>query len=104
MIPDDIHYYKDIILGSIGGIVSYLFDFKRAKKDKVEFNFSISLLLINVILGAFMSYMVGTVLDTKTFGRDFIIGLSGFFAFAILVFAEAKFPEWIIDKVTVKKG
>lgn len=99
-------YYKDIFIGICGGVASYLFKYTRTTPKET---FSITSLFVHIVLGAFVSYMIGTVIEPKTYGRELIIGFSGFFAFAILIFAESKFPEWlfnfidILHKATIKK-
>jgi len=92
---------KDIALGAAGGIVAYLFDYIKARKDgNTAFQFMITSMLINVILGAFIAYTVGSVIPLDTIGRDAIVGFSGVTAYNILLIAESKFATWIVDKIT----
>ena len=95
---------KDIILGTMGGMVAYLFDYSRAKRDseKKEFPFMMSSMIINMALGAFISYIVGSVIPIDTVGRDAIVGLSGVTAYNILLIAESRFATWVVDKITKK--
>jgi hypothetical protein len=95
---------KDVLLGFIGGAVAYLFDYIKARKDgNVEFKFMFTSMLINMMLGAFVAYSVGTFIPVDTTGRDAIIGFSGVTAYNILLLAESKFATWIMDKLTGTK-
>ncbi len=95
---------KDIALGMAGGVVAYLFDYSRAKRAKdEEFSFMFSSMFINMTMGAFVAYTVGSMLDSSTIGRDAIIGFSGVSAYNILLLAESKFATWIIEKITGKR-
>lgn len=99
---------KDILLGSIGGFIAYIFNFERSKKDKNKIEltekveFSISSMLTYIFLGMFIGYLMGTVLEPKTYGRDVLISLGGFSAFSILVVADSRFAEWIYEKFNKK--
>lgn len=93
---------RDILLGAVGGIASYLFDMKQARDKKEDIKFSLTTLSINVFLGCFVGYMVGTLLDASITGRDAIVSFSGFTAFGILVFIQSKFAEWLYDKIIKK--
>lgn len=92
--------FRDIMLGLVGGAVAYLFDFSRAKREENAFRFQISSMLINMILGAFVAYMVGTLIAQDTTGRDAIVGISGVTSYQILLVAESRFVTWIVKKMT----
>ena len=92
---------KDILLGMAGGVVAYLFDYSKAKRDGDErFTFLFSSMLINVALGAFVAYTVGSVIPMDITYRDAVIGFSGVTAFQIILLAESRFAEWVIEKVS----
>ena len=100
---------KDILIGAIGGMIGYLLDYITAQKkkdngEKVIFIFRYTSLFINMILGAFVAHIVGDILN-EDFGdyRNAIIGLSGVTSYQILILAESKFVNYIVDKV-IKKG
>lgn len=95
---------KDVLLGMAGGLVAYLFDYSRARRngDK-DFVFMFSSMFINIILGAFVAYVVGTLIPTDVVYRDAMIGFSGVTAFQIILLAESRFASWIIDKITGNK-
>jgi len=96
-------HVKDIFLGLIGGVVAYLVKYRKEKEISIhtgqiiEFDFMI--LFTNMILGGFMSYLVGTLIDPHTTGRDFILGSVGISSYAIAIFIESKFAKIIIDKI-----
>ena len=95
--------FKDIFLGLVGGLISYLFDYSKAKKNgNEEFIFRVSGMVINMALGAFVGYVIGTLLPIETTGRDAIIALSGVTSYNILLLAESRFAVWIFERVTGK--
>ena len=95
--------FKDILLGLVGGLISYLFDYSKAKKNgNEEFIFRVSGMVINMSLGAFVGYVIGTLLPIETTGRDAIIALSGVTSYNILLLAESRFAVWVFEKVTGK--
>ena len=95
--------FKDIFLGLVGGLISYLFDYSKAKRNgNEEFIFRVSGMVINMSLGAFVGYVIGTLLPIETVGRDAIIALSGVTSYNILLLAESKFAVWIFERVTGK--
>ena len=95
--------FKDILLGLVGGLISYLFDYSKAKRNGNEqFIFKVSGMVINMSLGAFVGYVIGTLLPIETTGRDAIIALSGVTSYNILLLAESRFAVWIFEKVTSK--
>lgn len=94
---------KDILLGFVGGAVAYLFDYMKARKNgDTEFKFMFTSMLINMCLGAFVAYSVGSFVPMETTGRDAIIGFSGVTAYNIILIAESRFAQWIMDKITKK--
>ena len=95
--------FKDIFLGLVGGLISYLFDYSKAKRNgNEEFIFRVSGMVINMSLGAFVGYVIGTLLPIETVGRDAIIALSGVTSYNILLLAESRFAVWIFERVTGK--
>ena len=95
--------FKDIFLGLVGGLISYLFDYSKAKRNgNEEFIFRVSGMVINMALGAFVGYVIGTLLPIETTGRDAIIALSGVTSYNILLLAESRFAVWIFERVTGK--
>ena len=96
--------FKDVLLGLLGGLIAYLFDYKKADKEGRAAIFKVSGVVINMALGAFVGYVMGTLLPLDTTGRDAIIALSGVTSYNILLLAESRFATWVFDKVTGKKS
>ena len=94
--------FKDVFLGLVGGLVAYLFDYKKADKEGRASIFKVSGVIINMALGAFVGYVMGTLLPIETTGRDAIIALSGVTSYNILLLAESRFAVWIFERVTGK--
>ena len=95
--------FKDVLLGLVGGLISYLFDYSKAKRNGNEqFIFRVSGMVINMSLGAFVGYVIGTLLPIETTGRDAIIALSGVTSYNILLLAESRFAVWVFERVTGK--
>jgi len=91
--------FKEIILGGAGGIVAYLFDFQRQKKALQDIPFSFSAMFINMCIGAFVAYTLGSFIDHTISGRDGYIGLIGVTSYAILGIVESRFAKIIIDRI-----
>jgi hypothetical protein len=92
--------FKDVFLGVIGGAISYLFDFSKARRNGTTFAFQLSSMFINMALGGFVAYLIGTILESDMQFRDAIIGISGVTSYQILLLAESKFAIWIFNKIT----
>lgn len=91
---------EDIILGGMGGCTVYLFDYLKAKREGDEdFVFRISSMLINVVLGMFVSYAISGLLSPDNAYRHGILLLSGFSAYNILTLAESRFAEFVFNKI-----
>lgn len=92
---------KDIMLGTVGGFIAYLFDYSKARRAKdTSFVFRFSSMLINMALGGFVAYCVGAYLPIDVEGRNAIIALSGVFGFNILLLAESNIASGILGKAT----
>ena len=89
---------KDVILGMFGGVIAYLFDYSKARRCNEPFKFLVSSMIINMLLGAFVAYLTGSLLDMDFKYRDAMVGLSGVTAYNILLIAESKFAEVIINR------
>ena len=89
---------KDVILGALGGVVAYLFDYSKASRCNTPFKFLLSSMIINMMLGAFVAYLTGSLFDSDFKYRDAMVGLSGVTAYNILLLAESKFAEALINR------
>lgn len=107
VVGSKLHLVRDLLLGLAGGAISYVFDYSKAKRGgDLEFNFMISSLLVNMVLGAFVGYSVGSIIEDDMHGRDAIVAFSGVAAFNILLVAESRLAGFLlelIDKYTGRK-
>lgn len=94
--------FKDVLLGLLGGLIAYLFDYKRAGKEGKEAVFKVSGVVINMALGAFVGYVIGTLLPPDTTARDALIALSGVTSYNILLLAESRFATLVFEKIVGK--
>lgn len=107
--PDykDIFYYleyiKDLIIGFFSGVVAYLFEYEKAIRNKEQVTFSFISLTISIILGCFIAYLVGTLIDKDIIYRDSIIALSAISSFKIIELSQTRVSDWIVDKLVDKK-
>lgn len=90
--------FKDVMLGVIGGAIAYLFDFSKARRNNNAFVFQISGMCINMAFGAFVAYMIGSLIPIDTAGRDAMVGVSGVTSYQILLIAESRLATVIINK------
>lgn len=94
---------KEVILAGAGGTVAYLYDYTKTSKTNEMHKWSNKALFINTILGAFVGYVVGSLIPIDVTYRDAIIAFSGVSAFTIIGIIESRFAVWIIERVTGKK-
>ena len=89
---------KDILLGAVGGVITYLFAYEKAKRGGSKIVFSFASLTINIALGCFVAYLVGTSLPLDIQFRDIVISFSALSAYNILLLVESRFAEWLLNK------
>jgi len=94
---------KEVILAGSGGVVAYLYDYTRLSKSNSEHRWSNKAMAINTVLGAFVGYVVGSLIPIDVTHRDAIIAFSGVSAFTIIGIIESRFAVWLIERVTGKK-
>lgn len=91
---------KDILLGGVGGMVAYMFDYTTQKdKNHVDVVWNTKTMFINCFIGAFVAYSFGSFIPHDILGRDGIIGMIGVSSFAILGIVESKFAQYVVDKL-----
>ena len=94
---------KDMVIGFIGGGVGYLLKYSRDRRTGTDVPFSLSLLLINIIVGGYAAYMFGSLFPGDMHYRDFIIGATGVASYPILQFIEFNGVDialYMIEKLT----
>ena len=108
--PNQFNYYwlvlvmlKDVVLGLVGGLIAYVFSYSKAERSGTEaMVFKVSSMIINMILGAFVGFVCGTLLPVDTVGRDAIVALSGVTSYNILLLVESRFANWVFEKFIAK--
>ena len=96
--PNLLNVLFDMGLGGLGGLCAYLYDYNKASRGEKEFIFRMSSLMVNVVLGVFVSYAMSGLIDTEAVYRNAVLLMSGFSAYSILTIAESKFAETIYDR------
>ena len=94
---------KEILLAGTGGVVAYLYDYTRISKIDSEHRWSNKSMVINMVLGAFVGYTIGSLIPIDVIYRDAIIAFSGVSAFTIVGIIESRFAVWLIERLTGKK-
>lgn len=90
---------KDVILGGAGGIIAYMFNYTKQKETLEDIKWSNQTMFINLCIGAFVAYSLGTFVPLDTAGRDGIIGLIGVTSYAILGIVESRFAKIVMDRI-----
>jgi hypothetical protein len=98
-----LHVFKDVLLGMIGGLIAYLLKYKREKEKNDSYVFSWVSLFINIILGGYVSYLFGTVIDPQWQYKDFVIGSVGVASYPILIWIEANALSIILKKAGINE-
>jgi len=89
---------KDVILGGFGGVVAYMYDYTKHKRNNHAIPWSSSAMAINAFLGGFTANALGSFIPTTLDGRDGLIGFIGVSSYAILGIVESKFAKVILSK------
>jgi len=90
---------KDVFLGGMGGVVAYMYDYSKGKKQGKEVVWSNSAMVINAFLGGFTANAMGSFIPIDTLGRDGLIGFIGVSSYAILGIIESRFAKAVLDRV-----
>jgi len=94
-----INYFKEILIALIGGATAYLFRYHQEKEKNNFHTFSIALFLINIILGGFIGYLIGSIIPPENPYKNFLIGMSGIAAYPLLAILETNLVR-ILGKLT----
>jgi hypothetical protein len=97
------HMFKDVLLGMIGGLIAYLLKYSREKEKNDSYIFSWISLFINMILGGYVSYLFGTLIDSQCQYKDFIVGSVGVASYPILIWIEANALNVLLKKVGINE-
>jgi hypothetical protein len=91
-------YFKEVILALFGGATAYLFKYYKEREKNDQYVFSTALFSINIILGGFVGYLIGSTIHPDNAYHDFIIGMSGIASYPILTVLESNFTR-VITKI-----
>lgn len=94
---------KEVLLAGTGGIVAYLYDYTKISKSNLDHKWSNKAFVINTVLGAFVGYVIGSLIPMDVTYRDAIIAFSGVSAFTIIGIIESRFAVWLIERLTGKR-
>jgi hypothetical protein len=91
----------DLGLGCVGGSVATIY---VARKYGAA-SFTISLLISNISLGAFVGYLVGGVVPVEWNMHDILVSFSGVTAYSIIEIGETKFASYVYERLfNIKTG
>lgn len=91
---------KEVLLAGAGGVVAYMYDYTRLSKDNPDYKWSSKSMIINMCIGSFVGYTVGSFIPIDFAYRDGMIGFSGVSAYTIIGLIESKFAAMLIEKIT----
>jgi hypothetical protein len=91
---------KDALLGGVGGVVAYIYDYSKKRNTLGADNvmWSNSAMIINAIIGAFVANSLGSFITNDMTGRDGIISFIGISSYAILGIVESRFATFILNR------
>ena len=95
---------KEILFAGAGGIVAYMYVYTKLSKENSEYKWSNRAMFINMFIGSFVGYTIGSFIPLEYAYRDGIIGFSGVSAYNIIGIVGSRFATWIVDKVTGGAG
>jgi len=89
--------FKDILIGGTGGLVMYFVENKRLKVNGVEAKMNLGSMFINVFIGSFVAYVIGSSIGPDVSYRDGIVALIGMCSYSIVGLLESRFTQWAVD-------
>jgi hypothetical protein len=89
---------KDVITGGVGGIIAYMYNYSKNKKDGLEPVWSNPMMFINMCIGGFTANTIGSFIPTDMWGRYGWIGAIGVSSYATIVIIESRFADVIIQR------
>jgi len=89
--------FKDVLMGGTGGLVMYFAENKRLKANGVDAKMNVGAMFVNVFIGSFVAYAVGSSIGADVAYRDGIIALIGMCSYSIVGLLESRFTQWAVD-------
>lgn len=87
---------KDVLVGGTGGLMMYFVENKRMKDKGVDAKLDIGQMFINIFVGSFVAYVIGSSIDMTTPYRDGIVAVIGMCSYSIVGLLESRFSKWIV--------
>lgn len=87
---------KDVLVGGTGGLMMYFVENKRMKEKGVDAKMDVGQMFINIFIGSFVAYVIGSSIDPHTPYRDGIVAVIGMCSYSIVGLLESRFTQWIV--------
>ena len=87
---------KDVLVGGTGGLLMYFVENKRMKDRGIDAKLDIRQMFINIFVGSFVAYVIGSSIDMTTPYRDGIVAVIGMCSYSIVGLLESRFSKWIV--------
>jgi len=87
---------KDVLVGGTGGLMMYFVENKRMKERGVEAKMDVGQMFVNIFIGSFVAYVIGSSIDSHTPYRDGIVAVIGMCSYSIVGLLESRFTQWIV--------
>ena len=87
---------KDILVGGTGGLMMYFVENRRLKEKGVDAKIDIGQMFINIFIGSFVAYVIGSSIAIDTPYRDGIIAVVGMCSYSIVGLLESRFTQWVV--------
>lgn len=87
---------KDVLVGGTGGLIMYFVENKRMKDKGIDAKLDIGQMFINIFVGSFVAYVIGSSIDMTTPYRDGIVAVIGMCSYSIVGLLESRFSKWIV--------
>lgn len=87
---------KDILVGGTGGLMMYFVENKRMRDKGMEAKLDIGQMFINIFIGSFVAYVIGSSIAPDTMYRDGIVAVIGMCSYSIVGLLESRFTQWIV--------
>ena len=87
---------KDVLVGGTGGLMMYFVENKRMKDKGVDAKLDLGQMFINIFIGSFVAYVIGSSIDAHTPYRDGIVAVIGMCSYSIVGLLESRFTKWIV--------
>jgi len=87
---------KDILVGGTGGLMMYFVENRRLKEKGIDAKMDVGQMFINIFIGSFVAYVIGSSIAIDTPYRDGIIAVVGMCSYSIVGLLESRFTQWVV--------